>query len=225
MKDYDPAIVAYLLERKALVKYNLFWITAKHRDTGSLAEFGMWDGPDNQNIAVLSPITGTEIVRPYTSFGAMLAMDNIPLVSDLTIRNIKVSLSHLNLEVQEAFRQYDPRLAPVEIHRIYLDQDTMLPLAAAQPRFVGYVNEAPIERPAVGGEGSMAVTCVSHTRQLTKTNPGKRSDETQKRRSGDRFRKYSTIAGDVSYWWGEKKGNSNGQTVNTSIHQIFIRGR
>ncbi|MBB3234445.1 hypothetical protein [Phyllobacterium endophyticum] len=223
MKNLDTATRDYLRGRKAFIRHNLFWITAKNRETGAEESMGFWDGYDNLNIAVLSSITGTVINRDYFAFGSLLGVSPIPLVSDLTIRNVTVSLSHLSPEVQVAFRLYDPRLAPVEIHRVLLHEDTMLPVGPAHPRFIGYVNEAPIERPAVGGEGGISVTCVSHTRQLTKTNPGKRSDETQKLRGGDRFRRYSTIAGDVSFWWGEKKGSTAGTAIK-AINEIYRRG-
>jgi hypothetical protein len=224
MKNLDTTTQNYLRSRKAFIRHNLFWITAKNRTTGGEESMGFWDGYDNLNIPVVSSITGTIVNRDYIAFGSLLAIDPISLVSDLTIRNVKVALSHLSPEVQDAFRLYDARLAPVEIHRVLLDQDTMLPVGPAHPRFIGFVNEAPIERPAVGGEGGLSVICVSHTRQLTRTNPGKRSDETQKLRGGDRFRRYSTVSGDVSFWWGEKKGSTNGATINTPVGEIRVRG-
>lgn len=221
--DYSPATIAYLQSGKAFVRHNLFWIIAKHRVTGALETFGISDAFDNYDILVRNPLTGTNETRPYIAMGGMLGMDAIPLTTDLTIRTVKVTLSYLNEEVKAAFREYDPRLAPVQIHRMILDQDTMLPIGAAESRFIGYVNEAPIERPAAGEEGKMSVSCVSHSRQLTKTNSGKRSDETQRRRGGDRFRKHSTIAGDVSFWWGEKAGSSDGTKL-SQFKERFQKG-
>jgi hypothetical protein len=78
-------------------------------------------------------------------------------------------------------------------------------VAAPVPRFDGQVNGAPIDTPAVGGEGGVKLSVVSHTRVLTRTNAAKKSDETQKLRSGDRFRRYSAVAGQWDYWWGEAK--------------------
>jgi len=121
-------------------------------------------------------------------------------------RTIKISLSPISEAVRKAIREYDARLAPVEIHRGLLDLDTRNLIAPPRPRFVGEVNGAPIETPAAGGEGSVSLSVVSHTRALTKTNAAKKSDETQKLRGGDRFRRYSDVAGQIEFWWGEKKG-------------------
>jgi hypothetical protein len=48
------------------------------------------------------------------------------------------------------------------------------------------------------------------TRELTRTNPAKRSDETQRLRSGDRFRRYSGTAYQWPIWWGEAKAKPAG---------------
>jgi hypothetical protein len=68
--------------------------------------------------------------------------------------------------------------------------------------------------PKVGEEGSIELSCVSDTRELTRVNPLKRSDEMQKRRViggvPDRFRRYSDVAGGwlQNIHWGEVKGKT-----------------
>ena len=55
------------------------------------------------------------------------------------------------------------------------------------------------------GQSQLRIEVVSVTRELTRTNPGKRSDETQRLRSGDRFRRYTSTAQHWPIWWGEAK--------------------
>lgn len=47
---------------------------------------------------------------------------------------------------------------------------------------------------------------VSVATSLTRSLALKKSDEAQKRRSGDRFRRYSDVSGAVDVWWGEERG-------------------
>jgi hypothetical protein len=107
--------------------------------------------------------------------------------------------------VQLAVRGYDLRLAAIEIHEGYLDLSTHQLLAPPVVDFVGWVNGAPITTPPAGGQGSITLNCVSHSRMLTRTNPAKRSHESQKLRSNDQFRRYSTVAAQWQYWWGERE--------------------
>jgi hypothetical protein len=75
------------------------------------------------------------------------------------------------------------------------------------PHFVGFINKAPVTRAKTGGSGGAVAESVSRTRELTVINPAKKSDETQRLRSNDRFRRYAGVAGNWSIWWGEKKNS------------------
>ncbi|MGQ3294610.1 MAG: hypothetical protein ACT6U0_20665, partial [Shinella sp.] len=129
----------------------------------------------------------------------------------LPVRPIRIRLSQINDAVQIAIRGYDPKHAPIELHLGLFDTATMLPVAPAVPVFVGRVNGSPITTPAAGSEGSIELSCVSDTRELTRLNPLKRSDEMQQRRVvggvPDRFRRYSDVAGGwlQNIHWGEAK--------------------
>jgi hypothetical protein len=70
---------------------------------------------------------------------------------------------------------------------------------------LGFVNAAPEEIAGTDGQSQLKVEVVSVTRELTRTNPAKRSDEAQRLRSGDRFRRYSGTAHQWPIWWGEAK--------------------
>jgi hypothetical protein len=202
MRLADPATVAYLQSRKGVKPRDFLWITGKNRSSGLPESVGFWSDWHTVTVPVISGETGLETTRTYTGSGTLIRIDAIPLVSDLTIRTVRVKLSQLNEAVALAIRGYDPRFAKVEIHRGMLDLDTNSMVAPALPHFVGRVNQAPIDTPAAGAEGSITLSVVSHSRELTKTNPQKRSDETQRLRSGDRGRRWSGVAGQWDFFWG-----------------------
>ena len=84
------------------------------------------------------------------------------------------------------------------------------------------MNKAQLSTPKTGDEGGIDLTCVSHIREMTRTNPAKKSDETQKRRSGDRFRRYIGTV-NVDLFWGQKSGKPGGNSGSGS--GMFGAGR
>jgi hypothetical protein len=72
--------------------------------------------------------------------------------------------------------------------------------------FAGWIDELTIKTPAAGGRAVAEVALVSAARGLTVALPLKKSDEVQKLRAGDRFRKYQAISGTFETVWGEKRG-------------------
>lgn len=208
MRDYiDSATAAAISSRQGIIPVNFIWIAARNRSNGGLETAGFWNGWDAVTAQVIDPDTQLPVAREYQAGGSVIEVPAIPLESDLSVRTIRIRLSGINPAVELAIRGYDPKHAPIQIHRGFLDIETQLPVAPAVPRFIGWINGAPIKTPAVGGEGGVELSCVSHTRSLTKTNPLKRSDEMQRKRGGDRFRRYSDVAGGWLHnvHWGEAK--------------------
>lgn len=74
----------------------------------------------------------------------------------------------------------------------------------------------------VGGEGGVELAVVSHTRMLTRTNPAKRSDESQKLRQGDRLRRYSGVAGEIEFFWMEKTGKIGAKPESVAVNQRWM---
>lgn len=216
MRTYlDANTIAAIQSRTAIVPVNLIQITARNRSTGEPEYLRLWSGWDTADMQVLDPDTLLPASRTYHAGGGVIEWPAIPLESDLTIRTIRVRLSQINTQVLDAIQGYDAKHAPVEIHRGYLDPETMQPVAPAVPRFLGWVNGAPKRIPAAGGEGGIELSVVSHTRSLTRLNPLKRSDEFQRRRAGDRFRRYTDVAGGwlANVHWGEAKAASSSTSV------------
>lgn len=210
MRNVDGATYAHLQARAGTIPRDFLWLTGRNRESGLPESVGFWNDLDTVAVTVISGETGLPVARSYTGSGSLISSDPIPLTSDLTIRTIRIRLSQVNEAVIAAIRGYDPRLARVEFHRGLLDPETRNLVAAPLPHFVGFVNAAPIKTPPPGQVGDITISVVSHARELTRTNAAKKSDETQKRRSGCRFRRYSTVAGNWEFWWGEKKGRAGG---------------
>lgn len=205
VRALDIATQGAIRARGALVPRNFVVFTTKNRSTGEAVTRGLWDDVETVTVNIVSGETGDVVSRTFMGDGAILSMDPIPMRVGLEVRTIQMVLSPLNPTVQAILRTDDPRGAKVEIYRGLFDPATMLLVANPRIRFLGKINGAPIETPAIGGEPRATLKIVSHTRELTRTNPAKKGDETQRLRSGDRFRRYTGVAGQWPVWWGEEK--------------------
>lgn len=205
MRTLDSDIVS-ALAAGTLVRRNLIWITAKDRDTGDAHSKGFWNDLETVDISVTDGITGSSVSRTFEAAGGLIDIGAVPLTSDLSIRTVEVTVSPLNTSADQYLRGYDLRMGPIQIYRAIFDPSTWDLVADADPRFVGFVEKAPITTPKEGGEAKAVLSCVSHTVELTRGNPDVRSDESQKRRSGDRFYRYTgTMPQRVIYWGGNPK--------------------
>lgn len=215
MKDYlTSANIDAISSREGIAPAYFLWIVGKNRTTGSVETMGLWSGWDATDVHVMDVDTRATISRTYQAGGSIVQWPAIPLETGIVVRTIRIGLSQINAAVQNAIRGYDPKHARVELHLGFFDIGTMLPVAPAVPVFIGKVNGSPISTPAAGGEGSITLSVVSETRELTRLNPIKRSDEMMKRRlvagQPDRFRRYTDVAGGwlQNVHWGEAKARS-----------------
>lgn len=199
MRSYDAATLAYLSARKGTVARTLVWLSANDRSTGVTETLGFWDGDDAQTFTI-----GAE-TRVYYGAGAVMAPQVFTMQVGLKVRMQTVELSPLAPEVAQAVRGYDLRLAPCEIHRAFFDADTLALVGPPTPISDGWVDEAPITTPQIGDTARVILTLASNARGLTKSLATKKSDETQKLKGGDRFRRWADVAGRVPAFWGEDK--------------------
>lgn len=198
MFSYDAVTASYFASRGPMVAHLLIWVQAKTRDTGALAEIGFWTGDDHMEFTLGG------VVRTYYGASAALEFDPLSLRTGLTVRSYRVRLSQIPDEVQLAFRGYEPRHAPVEIHRALFDAETGLLVAEPHLRLRGYIDRATIKTPAEGGTGSVEVAIASAARALSKPLARKRSHESLVARAPtDQFRKYASIADAVETPWGK----------------------
>jgi hypothetical protein len=206
MRVLSTAEVTALSARR-IVGRDLVWITAKNRSTGDPASYGFWNDVGTVSINVVDGRTGAINARSFYGLHASLTVGRIPLVSDITVRELEITLPHLDSIVNEMVRTHDVRGAPIQVYRLFLDPDTRAAISTAKARWVGYVDTAPIETPSEGQEGSVRIVCVSVTRELTRRNHDVRSHESQLRRNNlDFFYKDTAAVGEWEVFWGKHRG-------------------
>lgn len=210
MRGSDSTTVDALVAARAagLVPRQLVTITARALDDGEPTEFSFWNGLLPVDIEVLGGASGELVTRGFAADNALLEVSRIRLSSELSIRPATVRLNPAHPTVLAMLAGYDLRLAPIEIHRGLLDVTTRLPVAAPRCRFLGVIETVQRTRPAAGGEGTLTLACISQTVELTRTNPARRSDETQRLRSGDRMMRYAETVGEWEIYWGEAEGKA-----------------
>jgi hypothetical protein len=195
------------LESRALVARDFLWLEVRNRDTGATATDGMWSDYGTVDAAVTDPDTGLSDTRTFSGAGGLIKISDIPLVNNLTVQNVTISLNQILDRVNDLLRGYDPKQGRVEIYRGLFDPATRRMVAAAECRFVGFIDEIEINTPKEGDEGGVTITCVSHTQELTRSNPDTRSDASQRLRSStDNFFQDAAVVGDWDFFWGKKSG-------------------
>jgi hypothetical protein len=199
----SPEIAA--LSSGALVVRDLVWLTVRRRDTGAPVELGFWSDVGNVQFTVIDGITGSQVARSFIG-GVLRKVGSIENVSDLSVITVEIELVSFDANVEQAMREYDIRLAPVQIYMQLFNPETMLPTAPARPRFVGYIDEAPIKDNKVGEESSTRLVAASQSMELRRANTDVRSHASQiLRQAGDGFYKSTATIGDRDIAWGENK--------------------
>lgn len=198
-----PVSTQALLEAQTLVTRDFMRITARVRATGVPIAQGFWSDVGPVNAQVIDAETGAITSYDFEGAGALIAIDPIPMVSNLTVQTVDVQFSQLDERINELMRTYDLRQAKIEIYRGEFDPATMVMVEPAVARFVGFVDGAPVETGAENSEGSVKLTCVSSAQELTRGNPDTRSHESQiVRAPGDDFLQDVTAVADLVIFWG-----------------------
>jgi hypothetical protein len=202
-----PVSIQAALEARSLVTRDFMRITARDRVTGDLKSEGFWSGARGVRAWAIDPVDGAAVEYDFSGAGALISTDPIPAVSNMTVQRVTVNFSLIEDRINELLRTYSLQDAPLVIWRGTFDPATMAMVEPAQIRFVGFVDSAPVDTPAEGQEGAIALECVSHTQELTRHNPDLRSHESQiLRAAGDDFLKDVATVGDIQIFWGAKSG-------------------
>jgi hypothetical protein len=200
MRILDTASAAYLAVRSGVASRHMVHVIARNRETGAQEALGLWQGDDHLTIA----INGTN--RTYYGAGGLIGVEPIRAGIGLEVRMLQLALSPLTPEVAQLLRGYDARLTPTEVHRALLSLETGQMISEPIRVFRGWVDEVKIRTGEVGGTGEATVTLASAARGLTRGLTLTRSDaEMRRRNTGDAFRRYTDIAGEVGVWWGESR--------------------
>jgi hypothetical protein len=206
MRNLDTQTEAAIANQNILIPRDFLWLVTRNRSTGAPYAWGCWSGNRTTAASVLDPFTGNAVNRTYEGGGAMVKTSAVPLATGLVTQEVTVALSILNPGAEQVVRQYDLKRAPVQIHRGFMDPNTMQLVAPARPRFVGFVDGAPIETPEEGNDGAVVVlNCVNHVQDLHRSSAEKRSDASQRRRNPtDGFFRHAATVGSWTISWGQK---------------------
>lgn len=197
-----PQSVRDALKAGTLVVRDFIWIEAKD-GAGNPVEWAAWSDVGSITADVIDPVTGATVNRTFKGAGELIEVSPIPLTSGLTVQAVEVLVSQISPEAETLIRGHNIRRAPIQIHRGFMDPMTQLMIAPAEPRFFGFIDEAPVETPSEGEEGGVTFTCTGHTQELTRRNHAKRSDADQRRRSAsDSFFKHAAAVGTWEIKWG-----------------------
>lgn len=227
MRSLLSANNAAIQDASGLVTRDLLYIIARNRDTLAAQPVGFWSDDHDRTITVVDPdsTTGATVNRAYYGAGGLIEISDIPQVFHISTQHVTITMSQFHDLVEQAVRLYDCQQAKVQIHRLFLNRITRVPVAAAEVRWVGFIDNIEIITPEENSEGSITITCVSHTQEFLRNNPDTRSHESQLLRSStDNFYQDTAVVGEWEFWWGAKSGKLETEKPKQAAEPFVIRG-
>jgi hypothetical protein len=195
------------LQARQLVARDFLWFIVRDRTTNAQVFDGYWSGVGDITASVIDPDTGGTVSRSWFGAGGLISIDDIPLLSTLTVQTVAIRLGQCSDRVNDLMRTYDCKQGTVQVFRGLYNLDTRAMVSPAYPRFVGFINEAPIRTPKENEQGDVTLTCTAHTSELTRANADMRSDASQKLRSAtDNFFQDAAVVGSWEHFWGRAQG-------------------
>ena len=195
------------LQQRQLMPRDFIWFVVRDRTTGATVTDGYWSDVGDITAQYIDPDTGGVGTRTWAGAGSLIQISDIPLVSNITVQNITVTLSQVADRVNNLVRGYDCKQGRVEVYRGLFDPESRQMVAPAEPRFIGTIDEAPITTPRENESGDVTLTCTSNTSELTRTNPDTRSDASQRLRNpADDFFVDAAVVGTWQQFWGREGG-------------------
>ena len=202
-RTFGPATAAYFANRASYLGHVLVWLSGRNRGTGAVETIGLWTGADHRDFTIDGQ------TRRYYGAGAALAVDPIRRQTGLKVRTQRITVSQVAPEVLQALRVYDPRRAPVEVHRALFDPITEELVDEPHEILSGFIDKAPLPTPPKGERGEVKIEVVTRARALTIPLSRSRSDATLRARApGDAFRQYASITEAVDTPWGREASSS-----------------
>jgi hypothetical protein len=195
------------LTARKLIARDFVWFIVRDLDTGNPVTDGYWSDVGSITCDVIDPETGSTVTRTFVGASGLISISDIPIVSNLTVQTITLTLAQAADRVNDLVRGYDCKQGKVQVFRGLFDASTRAMIAPAFPRFAGTIDEAPITTPKEGDSGDVVLTCTGNTQELTRSNPDTRSPASQKLRDPDDdfFRHVATVS-DWQQYWGKDSG-------------------
>lgn len=207
MRVFDAATTTALAQGNGAVARLLVYVWALNRTTSDIEEMGLWSGGQDRTFTIRGS------ARLYTRAAGLLSIDEIIAQPGTDVMFTQLMLSTVDPAVWQLLEAYEPRFAPVEVHRALFDPLSGDLVAEPVRVFRGWIDKAPRPTAEVGGDAEMKISLASANRGLTRGLPFAKSDPAlEQARSGDRFRRYTDI-GVVTTPWGEARV---GRTPGTS---------
>jgi hypothetical protein len=214
MRSFDTPTQNAFQNRTDIVARILIWVQARNRTTGLPEFLGLWTGSDDRSFT----IGGSP--RTYVGAGGLMGVPPLVSQAGINVRMQRLTLSPLNDTVATLIRTFDSRFAPIEIHRALFDPVTSQLISEPHRVFKGLIDEVELTIEADSGATRCEVTVASSARYLTRTLTLKRSDESQKRRLGDRFMRYADVSGEVDVYWGERRAGAASAAFNPAAASL-----
>lgn len=225
MRNLSPENYAALQARQ-LVARDFLWLVARDRSTGALFSYGFWSDVGDVQAPMLNPNTGLAETRNFEGSGTLISISDIAMEASITMQTITINLNQIDEAVNNIIRGYDLKQGQVEVYRGLFSPLSRQLVAPAINRFIGFVDQITVNTPKEGEEGSVTLTCASHSHEFTRYNPSTRSHEDQKRRDPDDdfFVDASTI-GEREHFWGQKTGKVTSNAVLRIATQVVAANR
>src|SRR4051812_22077254 len=138
------------LQSRNLVARDFVWFVVRNRSDGSPVTDGYWSDVGQLTASVVDPETGGTQSRTWFGADGLISISDIPLVSTLTVQHVTITLSQVSDRINDLVRTYDCKQGQVQIFRGLFDPLTREMVGPAFPRFVGFIDEAPIRTPKEG---------------------------------------------------------------------------
>lgn len=213
MRTYSAEIEAAILEG-VLMPREFLEIHARDRGDSSIHYERLWS--DNYDITadVLDPDDGSTLSLAWKGVAGLVDIDPLPRVANLTVPRIAIQMLAIGDDIDRIIRTYDVRQAPMRLWRGYMNANSRKMVGPAELRFIGFVDEVTFPTGAEGGEMHVTLTCVSHSQEMTRSSSETRSHESQLRRNAsDDFFKSAAAVGDQVFFWGQKQGKVETQSI------------
>lgn len=225
MRDISAENYAALAARRVVAR-DFLWFEVRDRSTGMPVTDGYWSDVGTIDAQVIDPNTGGSVIRQWFGSGTLIKISDVPLVSNLTVQNVSITLSQVADRVNNLVRTYDCKQGRVEIFRGLFDPATRALVAPAPPRFVGFIDKIEIDTGAEGKDGGVVITCTSHTQEMTRSNSDTRSDASQRLRlSTDDFYADTAVVGSWQLFWGRAQGTLITASSSSAPKTFSYRGR
>lgn len=206
------------LQAGQLIARDFVWFVVRDRETGNPVTDGYWSGVGNIDADVIDPDTGSTVTRTFAGARSLIAISDVPRVSNLTVKNVTIKLAQVADRVNILVRGYDCKQGKVQIFRGLFDPSSHVLVAPAFPRFAGTIDSAPITTPPAGQTGDVKLTCTGNTIELTRSNPDTRSDASQRLRlATDNFYQDTATVSEWQQYWGKQSGPIDVRAIAQSV--------